>query len=69
MTSRIIGTDPSARPVLVLPPERPSVEEYEVFAFEAPSSGPVGSVTDTVGGVTDTVSGATGNLLGSGEKS
>jgi hypothetical protein len=44
------------------------VEEYEVFAFEAPSSGPMGSVTDTVGGVTDTVSGATGNLLGGGEK-
>lgn len=44
------------------------VEEYEVFAFEAPSSGPVGSVTDTVGGVTDTVSGTTGNLLGGGEK-
>ncbi len=38
-----------------------SVEEYEVFAFEAPSSGPLGSVTDTVGGVT-------GNLLGGGEK-
>ncbi len=59
-----------------------SVEEYEVFALEAPSSGPldavtgtVGGVTDTVGGATqpvsgatDTVGGATGNLLGGGEK-
>ena len=45
-----------------------SVEEYEVFALEAPSSGPVGGVTDTVGGVTDTVSGTAGNLLGGGEK-
>ena len=45
-----------------------SVEEYEVLANEAPSSGPVGAVTDTVGGVTDTVGGTTGNLLGGGEK-
>ena len=45
------------------------VEEFEVFAFEAPSSGPVSGVTDTVGGVTDTVGGAAGNLLGGGEKS
>jgi len=51
------------------------VEEYEVFAFEAPSSGPVSGVTDAVGGVTGTVGGATesvsgaaGNLLGGGEK-
>jgi heme-degrading monooxygenase HmoA len=44
------------------------VEQYEVVAFEAPSSGPLGAVTDTVGGVTDTVGGATGNLLGGGEK-
>ena len=44
------------------------VEEYEVLVYEAPSTGPVGGVTDTVGGVTDTVSGATGNLLGGGEK-
>lgn len=40
------------------------VEEYEVFAFEAPSEGPVGAVTDTVGGVTDTVGGATGSVRG-----
>jgi heme-degrading monooxygenase HmoA len=45
-----------------------SVAEYEVFAFDAPSSGPASAVTDTVGGVTDTVGGATGNLLGGGEK-
>jgi heme-degrading monooxygenase HmoA len=59
-----------------------SVEEYEVLVNEAPSSGPLGAVTDTVGGVTDTVGGATqpvsgvtdtvggatGNLLGGGEK-
>ena len=51
------------------------VEEYEVFVFEAPSSGPLGTVTDTVGGATDavsgvtgTVGGTTGNLLGGGEK-
>ncbi len=58
------------------------VEEYEVLVNEAPSAGPldtvtgtVGGVTDTVGGatqpvsgVTDTVGGATGNLLGGGEK-
>ncbi len=44
------------------------VEEYEVFAFEAPSSGPASAVTGTVGGVTDTVGGAAGNLLGGGEK-
>jgi len=45
-----------------------SVEEYEVFAFEVPSSGSVGTVTDAVGGVTDTVSGSAGNLLGGREK-
>ncbi len=45
-----------------------SVEEYEVLAYEAPSTGPVSGVTDTVGGVTDTVGGAAGNLLGGGEK-
>ena len=59
-----------------------SVEQYEVFVYEAPSAGPVGAVTDTVGGVTqpvsgvtdtvggvtDTVGGTTGNLLGGGEK-
>ena len=59
-----------------------SVEEYEVLVNDAPSSGPLGAVTDTVGGVTDTVGGATqpvsgvtdtvsgttGNLLGGGEK-
>ncbi len=58
------------------------VERYEVLVNEAPSSGPLGAVTDTVGGVTDTVGGATkpvsgvtdtvsgttGNLLGGGEK-
>jgi hypothetical protein len=44
------------------------VEQYEVFAYEAPSAGPVGSVTDTVGGITDTVGGTTGNLLGGAEK-
>ena len=55
------------------------VERYEVLFNEAPSSGPLGAVTDTVGGVTDTVGGtvggaagtvggATGNLLGGGEK-
>jgi heme-degrading monooxygenase HmoA len=58
------------------------VEEYEVLFNEAPSSGPLGAVTDTVGGVTqpvsgatdtvggvtDTVGGTTGNLLGGGEK-
>ena len=51
------------------------VEQYEVFVYEAPSAGPVGTVTDTVGGVTqpvsgvtDTVGGTTGNLLGGGEK-
>ena len=37
------------------------VEQYEVVAFEAPSSGPVGSATDTV-------TGAAGNLLGGEEK-
>ena len=49
------------------------VEQYEVFVFEAPSTGPVSGVTDTVGGVTDTVGGATDpvrgvtdNLLGGG---
>ena len=59
-----------------------SVEEYEVLVNEAPSAGPLGTVTDTVGGVTqpvsgatdtvsgvtDTVGGTTGNLLGGGEK-
>lgn len=45
-----------------------SVEEFEVFVNEAPSAGPLGTVTGTVGGVTDTVGGATGNLLGGGEK-
>ncbi len=59
-----------------------SVEEFEVFVYEAPSAGPVSGVTDTVGGVTqpvsgvtdtvggvtDTVGGTTGNLLGGGEK-
>ena len=45
-----------------------SVEQYEVLVNEAPSSGPLGGVTDTVGGVTDTVGGATGTLLGGGEK-
>ena len=52
-----------------------SVEQYEVFVNEAPSAGPLGTVTDTVGGatqpvsgVTDTVSGATDNLLGGKEK-
>jgi heme-degrading monooxygenase HmoA len=55
------------------------VEEYEVFVYEAPSTGPVSGVTDTVGGVTDTVGGTvsgttdsargvTDNLLGGGEK-
>ena len=44
------------------------VEEYEVVAYEAPSTGPVSGVTDTVGGVTDTVGGAAGKLLGGGEK-
>jgi heme-degrading monooxygenase HmoA len=44
------------------------VEEYEVLFNEAPSAGPLGTVTDTVGGVTDTVGGTTGNLLGGGEK-
>ena len=37
------------------------VEKFEVFVFEAPSSG-------LVSGVTDTVRGATVNLLGGGEK-
>jgi len=37
------------------------VEEFEVFVFEVPSTGPVS-------GVTDTVRGATVNLLGGGEK-
>jgi heme-degrading monooxygenase HmoA len=37
------------------------VENFEVFVFEAPSSG-------LVSGVTDTVRGATVNLLGGGEK-
>jgi len=52
-----------------------SVEEYEVLVNEAPSSGPLDSVTGTVGGATDTVSGVTdtlggttGGLLGGGEK-
>ena len=36
------------------------VEKFEVFVFEAPSSG-------LVSGVTDTVRGATVNLLGGGE--
>ena len=44
------------------------VEEYEVVVYEAPSTGPVGGVTDTVGGITDTVGGAAGNLLGGGDK-
>jgi hypothetical protein len=44
------------------------VEEYEVFAFEAPSAGPAGGVTETLSGVTDTVGGAASNLLGGGEK-
>ncbi len=37
------------------------VEKFEVFVFEAPSSG-------LVSGVTDTVRGTTVNLLGGGEK-
>jgi len=37
------------------------VEKFEVFVFEAPSSGPIS-------GVTDTVSRATVNLLGGAEK-
>ena len=37
------------------------VEKFEVFVFEAPSSGPIS-------GVTDTVSRATVNLFGGGEK-
>lgn len=37
------------------------VEKFEVFVFEAPSSGPIS-------GVTDTVRGATVNLLGGGEQ-
>jgi heme-degrading monooxygenase HmoA len=52
-----------------------SVEEYEVLVNEAPSSGPLDSVTgtlggatDTVSGVTDTLGGTTGGLLGGGEK-
>src|SRR5829696_2822502 len=45
-----------------------SVEHDEVFVNEAPSAGPLGTVTGTVGGVTDTVSGATDNLLGGKEK-
>ena len=52
-----------------------SVERYEVFVNEGPSSGPLGAVTgtvggatDTVGGATDTVGGTTGDLLGGGEK-
>ncbi|CAN5749143.1 hypothetical protein BH18ACT11_BH18ACT11_22260 [soil metagenome] len=45
-----------------------SVEEFEVSVFEAPSSGPVGGVTDTVGGATDSVRGVTDNLLGGEEK-
>jgi hypothetical protein len=47
----------------------------ELFPQEAPSAGPLGSVTDAVGGVTDTVGGATDTvrgatdkLLGGGEK-
>ena len=58
------------------------VEHYEVLVNETPSSGPLGTVTDTVGGatqpvsgatdtvggVTDTVGGTTGNLPGGGEK-
>ena len=37
------------------------VEKFEVFVFEAPSSGPISGVTETVGRATD-------NLLGGGEK-
>ncbi len=48
------------------------VEHYEVVVYEAPSSGPVGGVTDTVGGATssatDSVRGVTDNLLGGQEK-
>jgi heme-degrading monooxygenase HmoA len=48
------------------------VEEYEVFVYEAPSTGPVSGVTDTVGGTvsgtTDSVRGVTDNLLGGEEK-
>ena len=39
-----------------------SVEEYEVFVNEAPSTGPVSGVTDSVGGVTDTVGGTTSSV-------
>jgi heme-degrading monooxygenase HmoA len=41
-----------------------SVEEYEVLVNEAPSTGPLGAVTDTVGGVTQPVSGATDTVSG-----
>ncbi len=48
------------------------VEEYEVFVYEAPSTGPVSGVTDTVGGTvggaTDSVRGVTDDLLGGEEK-
>jgi heme-degrading monooxygenase HmoA len=39
-----------------------SVEQYEVFVNEAPSTGPVSGVTDSVGGVTDTVGGTTSSV-------
>jgi heme-degrading monooxygenase HmoA len=45
-----------------------SVEQYEVFVYEAPSTGPVSGVTDTVGGVTDSVRGVTDKLLGGQDK-
>ena len=41
-----------------------SVEEFEVFVYEAPSAGPVSGVTDTVGGVTQPVSGVTDTVGG-----
>jgi uncharacterized membrane protein len=41
-----------------------SVEEYEVLVNEAPSAGPLDTVTGTVGGVTDTVGGATQPVSG-----
>jgi heme-degrading monooxygenase HmoA len=48
------------------------VEEYEVFVYEAPSTGPVSGVTDTVGGTvsgtTGSVTGVTDDLLGGEEK-
>ncbi len=44
-----------------------SVERYEVFVNEAPSSGPLGAVTGAVGGVTDTVGGATQPVSGAAD--